>query len=170
MSRPQPNASAGFGPCCLIYEPLGPLGILSNYAITPFEIDGDTWPSVEHFFQAAKFLRQEDRMAVRLALRATGAKELAWGQLSDRVRPDWDNVRTAVMDEALRAKFEQYGAARDILLATWPMPLVENSPSDAFWGVGPDGLGQDRLGRSLEAVRNALVGRASPLAACRTGV
>jgi hypothetical protein len=164
MNRPQPGGSAGFGPSCLIYDPLGPLGILSNYAITPFEIGGETWPSVEHFFQAAKFRRQEDRSLVRLAPRAADAKDLAWGQLSDRVRPDWDHVRTAVMNEALRAKFEQYGAARDILLATWPMPLIENSPTDAFWGIGPDGLGRDKFGRSLEGVRAALVGRTSPLA------
>ena len=30
-------------------------GALSNFAVAPFELDGRQWPTVEHYFQAAKF-------------------------------------------------------------------------------------------------------------------
>lgn len=34
--------------------------------------------------------------------------------------------------------------------------LVEDSPSDPFWGDGPDGRGANHLGRILERVRSEL--------------
>jgi N-glycosidase YbiA len=163
------------GPCGFIYEPFGPLGILSNFALTPFRVDGETWPSTEHYFQAQKFVRDRDRERIRSSGLAVDAKRIAWGQLSARARPDWDNLRISAMRRALDSKFAQYGVARHTLVNTWPMPLVENSPSDEFWGIGADGAGADVMGNLLEEVRNELLGLrgafevAFPLSGIRRG-
>jgi len=66
------------GPCGLIYDPLGSLGILSNFAVTPFILDGHCWPSVERYFQAAKFDNDDSKRIIRGAPTAAAAKTLAW--------------------------------------------------------------------------------------------
>lgn len=143
------------GPCALVYEPSGPLGILSNFALTPLEIDDQVWPTAEHYFQARKFPAQEDREKIRQCPTPQGCKQLAWGELHDAVRSDWDDMRTSVMRAALEAKYDQSSAFRLALDATWPMPIIENSPIDPFWGVGADGTGENMLGRLLVEIRNA---------------
>ena len=160
-------------------------GYLSNYygrhnaRDFVLNINGVNWPSVEHYFQAAKFASAADAASVayvslianaktpniakilavqkigggytwRTALNAPIATSLAAGV---RLRPDWDVYRNTVMEQAVTAKFEQNPALRARLLATGDAPLVEASPRDSYWGAGADGKGQNRLGMILEIVR-----------------
>jgi len=53
--------------------------------------------------------------------------------------------------KVIYAKFTQHEDLGKLLLGTGDAALVEDSPKDAFWGVGP------RLGQ-LELVRTTLVG------------
>ncbi len=69
------------------------------------------------------------------------------------LRPDWDEARVAVMRQVVTAKFETHAALRELLLSTGDRPLVESAPGDAFWGAGPDGTGENRLGRLLGELR-----------------
>jgi ribA/ribD-fused uncharacterized protein len=39
----------------LFYDTKGKYGILSNFYALPIEIDGETWPTTENYFQAQKF-------------------------------------------------------------------------------------------------------------------
>lgn len=59
------------------------------------------------------------------------------------------------MLHGLRRKFTHPKLAR-VLLATGERPLAENSPTDAYWGVGPTGDGRNRLGVLLMQVRGEL--------------
>jgi len=43
-----------------------------------------------------------------------------------------------------------------MLLDTRPAYLIENSPSDKYWGCGRDGSGQNKLGVLLMQVRDEL--------------
>ena len=67
-------------------------------------------------------------------------------------RPDWE----AVMRQAVAAKFDQNPDLADRLRATGTAESVEDSATDAFWYVGPDGTGQNWLGRVLMEVRATL--------------
>jgi N-glycosidase YbiA len=145
------------------YTKAQPFHELSNFAPLGFEADAVYWPTVEHFFQAQKFTDAAYRERIRRAASARAARDL--GQSREMpIRPDWDEVREAVMLSALRRKFSEAHLV-DLLLSTGDRELVESSPVDHFWGCGQDGSGQNRLGRLLMKVRSELRIRAAPGAA-----
>jgi hypothetical protein len=68
-------------------------------------------------------------------------------------RSDWDARKKLEMFRGLVFKFQQHPDLRDKLIATGEIPLIENSPVDAFWGCGSDGSGKNYLGLMLGNVR-----------------
>ncbi len=132
-----------------------PYGVFSNFSRHPITLDGQEWPTVEHFYQAQKFVGTPHADAVRAARTAFEARKLG----NDRarpVRPRWDMLREAILWRAAEAKFRAHADARDLLLATGDVRLVEASPYDAYWGSGPQGDGENRLGRILMQLRDLL--------------
>jgi len=127
---------------------------LSNFARFPIEIDGETWPSVEHFYQASKFADPEMRDKIRLAPKPVIAKKLAQ-KYSGRIRADWTAMRDGVMERALRDKLARHRAIRKLLMATGEEELIETAP-DRYWGIGRDGEGENRLGRLWMKLRDEL--------------
>ncbi len=130
---------------------------LSNFAPYGFEADGVYWPSVEHYYQAQKFAGPEYaafRERIRGSRTPGEAKKLGRTRQVP-IRDDWDRVRDAIMLHALRLKF-RHPSLRQLLLGTGRRPLVEASPYDGYWGAGPAGQGQNRLGQLLMQVRAEL--------------
>ena len=147
-------------PACFVFDPVGPHALLSNYAHAPFEDEGSSWRSVEHYFQAAKFADPARVEAIRSCTSADQAKSLAWSaDFDSHVRSNWDEIRVEVMRRALHLKFDQHAAARAALERSWPQPIFEDSFTDAFWGIGPAGSGQNILGALLQDLRGPLIGR-----------
>ncbi len=72
------------------------------------------------------------------------------------MRPDWEAVKRSVMRAGSRAKFTQNAGLRALLDATGTVPLVQLKPSDAEWGTGPNGRGDNALGTLLMALRASL--------------
>jgi len=75
---------------------------------------------------------------------------------SYRLRSDWEQVKDDIMFEAVLTKFRTHRQLVELLLSTGGRTIVENAPVDAYWGCGPDGLGHNRLGPILMAVRDRL--------------
>lgn len=134
------------------YTPDGPYGAFSNFARYGVALDGAWWPTAEHYFQAQKFHDPAYREKIRRASTAKQAADLGRTRALP-LRPDWDVARVEVMRCVVTAKFETHPELRALLLSTGQRPLVESAPGDAFWGVGPDGTGENRLGRLLEDLR-----------------
>lgn len=165
------------------YEKQGDYYELSNYYLGTFDYRGRTYASSEHAYQAAKFRYEgaspecmayadlvgeakTPNMSRVLAQQKVGGG-YAWRiQLNKHIeqslkagvtfRPDWDAVKTEVMEEILMHKFSQNAHCRRILLSTGDRPLVENSPRDWFWGCGADQTGRNMLGKLLMKVRAQL--------------
>jgi ribA/ribD-fused uncharacterized protein len=129
----------------------------SNFAPFPIEIDGVAWPSTEHYYQAQKFTDPELQEKIRNAAKPVIAKKLAQKH-ANKIRADWPETKDAVMERAVRCKFEQHADLRELLLATGDEDLAEAAPSDYYWGVGVDGTGQNRLGLLLMRLRAELRG------------
>lgn len=130
-------------------------GEFSNFAAFPIELDGQTWPTSEHYFQAQKFPGTEHAEAIRLERSPMIAARMGRDRRKP-LRPDWDTVKDDLMRVAVRAKFRQHPALRELLLSTGDALLVEHTTNDAYWGDGGDGSGRNMLGRILMEVRDEL--------------
>ncbi len=138
------------------YSPLEePYGCFSNFSPHGVELDGLWWPTVEHFFQAQKFAGTPHAEAILRAGSPKRAKELGQSRRQP-LRSDWEAVKEEVMRRAVLRKFELHHGIRALLLSTGVEELVENAPSDYYWGCGRDGSGKNMLGRILMEVRETL--------------
>jgi ribA/ribD-fused uncharacterized protein len=143
-------------------------GFLSNFYMAQFKLDGYTWPSVEHYYMAAKSDDPAYKEAIRSAPTPGKAKRI--GDDKDKpkkgqswfrkgratLHPNWDNMKLEVMRRAVYAKFSQNPTLRQALLDTKDAELIEDSPTDHFWGSGASGTGKNWLGKILMDVRKLL--------------
>lgn len=124
-------------------------GEFSNFAPFPIVMDGLTWPTSEHYFQAQKFLDKEDQEAIRLVRSPMIAARM--GRSRKRtLRPDWESVKDDIMRDAVLAKFTRHGELQALRLSTQDAVLVEHTVNDSYWGDGGDGSGRNMLGRIAE--------------------
>jgi ribA/ribD-fused uncharacterized protein len=133
----------------------GEYGCFSNFAHYPIRLHGRAWPTVEHFFQAQKFPDTDYEEAIRQARSPAKAKGMGRTR-HQRLRRDWERVKDGIMREAVLAKFSQHEDIRAVLLATGEAEIVEDSPTDSYWGAGARGGGRNRLGQILMQVRGEL--------------
>lgn len=137
------------------YSTLDEYACFSNFSPHGFELDGVYWPTVEHYFQAQKFVGTAYAEQIRQARSPKHAKTL--GRRRDwPLRSDWEEVKLEIMRQAVQRKFETHADLRSILLSTGTEELVENAPNDYFWGAGRFGTGKNMLGKILMDVREVL--------------
>lgn len=116
------------------------------------------WSTVEHYYQAQKFVGTSDAVIIPLIHNAE-TPELAAALGRDpthQIRPDWEEVKTQVMREAVLKKFLTHIDIRETLLTTGDNLIVENSPTDYFWGCGAEKTGHNHLGKVLMSVREEI--------------
>ncbi len=128
---------------------------LASYSRHGFELDGEFWPSVEHYYQAMKFEPGELRIAIRDADHPAKAAELA-ARNKKIVRKDWKKVKEIFMTRGIYIKCRSHPEAAKALLDTGDQKIVENSQFDYYWGCGRDGRGHNTFGTVLMAVRDKL--------------
>jgi hypothetical protein len=125
---------------------------LSNFHPVEVKLDGVTYSSTEHAYQAAKTLNLTERRKVREAGKPGEAKKLG---MKVNLRVDWEEIKLGIMEDLVRQKF-QYPDLKKALLGTGDSELVEgNTWGDVFYGVCK-GKGQNHLGRILMRVREEL--------------
>jgi ribA/ribD-fused uncharacterized protein len=136
--------------------------ILEEYMIfypVEIEMEGATYPTIEHAFQAAKSLDFAERRAVKNAKTAGEAKRM--GRKIKR-RSDWFDVSLLIMEELVRQKFTRYPELKSKLLETGEATLIEgNNWNDRFYGCVYDTnrnewVGENHLGKILMKVREEL--------------
>ena len=137
------------------YKVWQPYGCFSNFSPHGIQMQGTYWPTVEHYYQAQKFVGSVDAVIIPIIQAAETPEEAAaLGRCHTRqLRSDWEIVKTTVMREAVLKKFLTHLEIKEILLATGNETLVENSPNDYFWGCGAEETGQNHLGKILMSVR-----------------
>jgi ribA/ribD-fused uncharacterized protein len=133
---------------------------LSNFSAFSLLWDGKRFDTSEAAYHYEKFPgNQRLRTLIRVAPSAHAAFKLAERE-KGKVRPDWKAVRLDVMRRIIREKTTQHEYVRRKLLATGNRLLVENSWRDNFWGEGPDGDGENWLGRLWMEHRDELTAAA----------
>ncbi len=125
----------------------------SNYAVCSIWFEGHIYNSVEHAYQAAKTLDEDQRRSIRYLATANQAKKAGRAVI---LRPDWEQVKVEVMWTLLREKFSQE-PDHSTLLSSGDEQLVEgNWWGDKFWGQCPLGVGENWLGYLLMQVRQEI--------------
>jgi ribA/ribD-fused uncharacterized protein len=137
------------------YSTIDTYGAFSNFSAHGVELDGQWWPTVEHWFQAQKFEDAAYRARIQRALSPKQAAELG-RRRAVPLRADWDAARDGVMYRAVLKKFQTHPTLRELLLGTGDEEIVENAPGDFYWGCGKDSTGQNKLGQILMRVRAEL--------------
>lgn len=139
----------------LFYSVTDDYGEFSNFAPYSIHLDRQTWPTVEHYFQAHKFLDKTYQQKIRKTGSPMQAAILGRDR-KQKLRKDWESIKVQVMRRALVAKFQQHSDLSDLLFSTGDAKLVEHTENDAYWGDGGDGKGKNMLGQLLMEVRQLL--------------
>lgn len=102
--------------------------ILSNFWVADFTVDGLTYRTVEHCFQAAKIALADPTLARQFALESGSALSQGDGAAARKQRKlvlldpqqlaRWDREKHVVMQSAMRAKFIQHPELMAVLQAT----------------------------------------------------
>lgn len=133
---------------------------LATFAHFEFELEGVSWPSVEHYYQAMKFDDLDYREQIRAAKHPKTARKL--GRKRRRgLREDWSKVREVVMTRGVYIKCRTHPEVAQLLLDTGEQTLVESSQYDYFWGCGRDRRGENKYGKVLMNVRLKLLQEAA---------
>ena len=127
-----------------------------NFSAFKIKYNGVTYSTVEEAYQAQKFNDPKIREEIIRSGSAHEAKLLAQ-RYGDNKRADWDEVKLAIMEELLRKKLEQHEYVSKKLLQTKSYRIVEDSPVDAFWGIGPDRKGANHLGEIWMKLRDECI-------------
>jgi ribA/ribD-fused uncharacterized protein len=111
---------------------------LSQWYLAPFEIDGVTYPTAEHYMMAEKARLFGDMQMLENILACKTPKEAkAFGRKVQNFDGEvWQKHSSGIVVKANLAKFSANSGFAEWLLATAPQVLVEASMWDKIWGIG----------------------------------
>lgn len=135
-----------------------PYGCFSNFSPHPIYLEGWYWRTVEHYYQAQKFVGTAQEFlipVIRNVDTPMAAAEIGRDR-NHRCRADWEQVKLKIMWQGVLTKFLTHSDIQLILLGTGSQLIVENSPRDYYWGCGRDRTGQNQLGKTLMKVRHEI--------------
>lgn len=115
-----------------------PFGAFSNLFRRPIDLEGQTYASAEHAYQAGKAVKPKVRDWILSAPSPSLVAMAAHGLYTWDIVPDWSKTKFDRMRKVLRAKFGQHEDLRTLLLSTGNARLVEagrtNNPVNREWG------------------------------------
>lgn len=118
-----------------------------NFSAFAIELWGKVFPTAEHAYQWKKFEFSESSVADEIfAARSARDTKVIADAHKDEISPEWDKMKISFMEDILRAKVDQHDKIKELLLETAGKDIVENSPTDSFWGIGK-GEGKNELGK-----------------------
>lgn len=143
--------------------------VFSQWADSPFEIDGVQYVTAEQWMMAekARTFNDEETLKKILYFPSPSMQKKLGRQVKNYNDEVWASKRFDAVVKGNYAKFSQNERLRQILLNTEDKILVEASPTDRIWGIGLSEYdsrcldeskwrGQNLLGKALMKVRNML--------------
>jgi ribA/ribD-fused uncharacterized protein len=141
----------------------------SQWWVAPFEVEGITYKTAEHWMMAGKAKLFGDTEALqKIVAMVTPAEAKKGGRQVRNFDPAaWDKHKYELVAVGNLHKFRQHPALKEFLLSTGDQVLVEASPRDKIWGIGVGGEnpaakdpklweGENLLGFALMEVREKL--------------
>lgn len=130
---------------------------LDNFSAFVIKIWGKEFQTSEHAYQWKKFSVSYPDIAQQI-IEATspGVVYKISSEHKNKLTQEWHDNKILVMEEVLIAKIEQHEKVRKVLFETGNKTIIENSPTDSFWGIGPDGKGRNELGKLYMKLRSKI--------------
>ena len=138
-----------------------PINFIENrwHYLSPFSahevmIDGVTYKTAEHAYQALRMMPE-----VREEVMSATSPMEAWRraqELKENRKLDPDHNKYSLMEKIFRAKLEQHGDIKDILLESKGRELLKVYDTDYYWGTGADGSGENQMGKLWMKLREEL--------------
>ena len=118
-------------------SPIREIQLISNFAHTPFELDGISYGSVEAFWQSLKFPNHDQRIQVAPLFGKEAMRAGSDANCSSTFEYGGNTIRVGTYDhwqlmkKACLAKFSQHDEAKAALLCTGQRPLVHLTRTDS---------------------------------------
>ena len=142
----------------------------SQWYAAPFDVDGVTYPTCEHYMMAGKARLFGDESSLRriLGTEDPGRAKAVGRRVANFDDAVWRQNSRGIVEAGNEAKFRQHPAIGSFLCSTAPKVLVEASPRDCIWGIGlgrdnpkvrvpSEWRGRNLLGFALMTVRDRLL-------------
>lgn len=128
-----------------------------SFSAYTVEIWGKKFLTSEHAYQWKKYSDSAPELASQIldAQNPNAVKKISDSN-KDKAPLAWNTHKVSVMEEILRAKIKQHEKVRSLLKESGNKIIKENSPTDSFWGVGPDDNGENQLGKLWMKLRAEL--------------
>lgn len=112
----------------------------SQWYVAPFTVEGNLFPTAEHYMMYHKAQLFSDTAAMKEVLHApnAGSAKAIGRQVANFNDNIWREHRFNIVVDGNVAKFSQHNDLREFLLGTGDRVLVEASPKDKIWGIGLD--------------------------------
>jgi ribA/ribD-fused uncharacterized protein len=131
----------------------------SPYTSHVIEVDGVVYPTVEHAYQC---MRYNDTKIIEEILSARSPVK-AW-EVSTKYKhlqkPDFRAHKRETMKNLMHLKMEQHEEVRKALLDSGDLMIVKHidtyPPGDGFWDDGPDGKGENHMGKIWMELREEI--------------
>lgn len=147
--------SGNTGNVIKFYNSNAPYYEFTNFYMASFTVNGITYPSSEHYFQAHKFTPRSREFYHVLSQASPRAAFDAARSMNHLKLPTWVSIKDDIMRQALYHKFTQNPHLAALLRNTGTAHLIEDSPIDPYWGIGT-GNGLNMLGKLLMELRKSI--------------
>jgi N-glycosidase YbiA len=121
---------------------------LTNYSMYSIKIGDEEFKSVEHYYQAMKFLKDKKTyQKVKESKSSLDAKKLGEDYSYDNKK-----LEEEVIEKALKSKFSQHSELKKLLKETKGDIIYKIL--DSFLGIGYDNQGKNIVGKILKKIRD----------------
>jgi ribA/ribD-fused uncharacterized protein len=131
-------------------------GEFSNFAAFPVFVDGEWWPTSEHYFQTQKYQTDALRDWVHYAPSPMEAAKRGRDPKIPK-REDWEEVKIGFMENALLDKYSRYPNLKNLLILTGHSQIFEHTVNDCYWADCGDRTGKNHLGMLLMKIRDHFI-------------
>jgi len=133
----------------------------SPYTAHAIELDGVSYPTVEHAYQCQRYIDKKIIEEIRNAASPLKAWEISTKYKHLQIPGFRDEkYKLEVMKKLLRLKAQQHEEIRQALIDSGDAEIVKHiftyPPGDGFWDDGQDGTGLNHMGRMWMEIRNEL--------------
>lgn len=154
--HPTPNQNLNHATHKEVYYFTPEFEALDSFSAHAVKIWGITFPTVEHAYQWKKYSSSNPDIAEQiLTAKSPHAVKIISNANKQARSTDWEENKVKIMTQIYQAKADQHEDVRDALKRTGQRTIIENSPVDSFWGSGPDGTGENMLGKIWMKIRDS---------------